>query len=50
MNHFQKVFDAVPYQRLLRILHSQRIRGLVLLWIRSWLKKRKQRVDYMSSC
>ena len=41
---FQKVFDAVPHQRLLRKLHSQAIRGQVLLWTENWLKTRKQRV------
>ena len=28
---FQKAFDVVPHQRLLRKLHSQGIRGQVLL-------------------
>ena len=40
---FQKAFDAVPHQRLLRKLHSQGIRGQVLLWIENWLRTRKQR-------
>ena len=41
---FQKAFDTVPHQRLLRKLHSQGIRGQVLLWIQNWLRARKQRV------
>ena len=38
---FQKEFDVVPHQRLLRKLHSQEIRGQVLLWTENGLKTRK---------
>ena len=41
---FQKAFDKVPHQRLLAKLKSHGIGGSVLLWIRNWLKDRKQRV------
>ena len=41
---FEKAFDKVPHQRLLKELHRQGIRGAVLGWITDFLKERKQRV------
>ena len=41
---FQKAFDTVPHQRLLRRLHGQGERGQVLLWIGNWSRNRKQEV------
>ncbi|MES9884124.1 MAG: reverse transcriptase family protein, partial [Sedimenticola sp.] len=41
---FRKAFDTVPFERLLSKLHAYGIRGSVLLWIRSFLENRKQRV------
>ncbi|XP_030051022.1 uncharacterized protein LOC115464802, partial [Microcaecilia unicolor] len=41
---FQKAFDKVPHERLLKKLQSHGIGGRVLLWIKNWLKDRKQRV------
>ncbi|CAM4501026.1 unnamed protein product [Caretta caretta] len=41
---FQKAFDKVPHQRLLRKLSCHRIRGKILSWTENWLKDRKQRV------
>ena len=41
---FQKAFDKVPHQRLLRKVSCHGIRGKVLSWISNWLKDRKQRV------
>ncbi|CAM5088245.1 unnamed protein product [Natator depressus] len=42
--HFQKTFDKVPHERLLRKVSCHRIRGKVLSGIGNWLKDRKQRV------
>uniref|UniRef100_A0A452IGB1 Reverse transcriptase domain-containing protein n=1 Tax=Gopherus agassizii TaxID=38772 RepID=A0A452IGB1_9SAUR len=41
---FQKAFDKVPHQRLLRKLSCHGIKGKVLSWIENWLKDREQRV------
>ena len=41
---FAKAFDKVPHERLLYKLEKFGIRGKLLLWIRSWLCKRFQRV------
>ena len=41
---YEKAFDKVPHQRLLKELHRQGIRGQVLGWITDFLKERKQRV------
>uniref|UniRef100_A0A8C3FHN3 Reverse transcriptase domain-containing protein n=1 Tax=Chrysemys picta bellii TaxID=8478 RepID=A0A8C3FHN3_CHRPI len=41
---FQKAFDKVPHQRLLRKLNSHGRRGKTLSWIENWLKDREQRV------
>ncbi|KAM7181807.1 uncharacterized protein RBU57_000458 [Macrochelys suwanniensis] len=41
---FQKAFDKVPHQRLLRKLSCHGIRGKILSWIETWLKNREQRV------
>ena len=41
---FAKAFDTVPHQRLLVKLKNCGIRGNALLWIRSFLSERRQRV------
>ena len=41
---FQKAFDSVPHQRLLRKLEQHGIKGRVLSWISSFLTDRRQRV------
>ncbi|CAM4540291.1 unnamed protein product [Caretta caretta] len=41
---FQKAFDKVPHQRLLRKLSCHGIRGKILSWIENRLKDREQRV------
>ncbi|CAM4557507.1 unnamed protein product [Lepidochelys olivacea] len=41
---FQKAFDKVPHQRLLRKLSCHGKRGKILSWIENWLKDREQRV------
>ncbi|CAM5074984.1 unnamed protein product [Natator depressus] len=41
---FQKAFDKVPHQRLLRKLSGHGIRGKIVSWIENWLKDREQRV------
>ena len=41
---YKKAFDSVPHERLLVKLHAYGIRGNLLLWIRSFLTNRKQRV------
>ena len=41
---YEKAFDKVPHQRLLKELHRQGIRGAVLGWITDFLNERKQRV------
>ena len=41
---FQKAFDTVPHQRLLRKLKGYGISGKVYKWIESFLMGRKQRV------
>ncbi|CAM5122732.1 unnamed protein product [Eretmochelys imbricata] len=41
---FQKAFDKVPHQRLLRKLSCHGIRGKILSRIENWLKDREQRV------
>ena len=39
---FQKTFDTVPHQRLLKKWKGYGIQGKVLCWIESFLKNRKQ--------
>ncbi|CAM4408569.1 unnamed protein product, partial [Caretta caretta] len=41
---FQKAFDKVPHQRLLRKLSCHGLRGMILSWIENCLKDREQRV------
>ncbi|CAM4678027.1 unnamed protein product [Lepidochelys kempii] len=41
---FQKAFDKVPHQRLLRKLSCLGIKGKILSWIENWLKDREQKV------
>ena len=41
---FQKAFDSVSHERLLKKLYSYGIQGNLLGWIRIFLKNRKQRV------
>ena len=41
---FQKAFDKVPHQRLIKKLEKHGIAGKVLRWIEAWLTNRKQRV------
>ena len=41
---FSKAFDSVPHLRLLNKLESYGITGELLMWIKSFLQKRKQRV------
>ena len=41
---FQKAFDKVPHERLLKKLHSAGIGANLIAWIRDWLTDRKQRV------
>ena len=41
---FQKAFDKVPHERLLRKLHAVGLGDSVCAWIRDWLTSRKQRV------
>ena len=41
---FSKAFDKVPHERLLKKVAAYGIRGNLLKWIRSWLKRRRQRV------
>lgn len=41
---FQKAFDSVPHQRLLKKLESYNISGKIYKWIESFLLNRRQRV------
>jgi hypothetical protein len=41
---FQKAFDKVPHERLLKKVEAHGITGKILRWIREWLYDRKQRV------
>ena len=41
---FQKAFDTVPHQRLIRKLDHYGIRDNILKWISNWLTSRTQRV------
>ena len=41
---FQKAFDTVPHQRLLKKLNHYGIRGNIYNWLDIWLTQRKQRV------
>ena len=41
---FQKAFDKVPHERLLKKLESHGITGKVHKWIAAWLRNRKQQV------
>ena len=41
---YEKAFDKVPHERLLKELYRLGIRGAVLGWITNFLKERKQRV------
>jgi len=41
---FQKAFDKVPHERLLKKVEALGITGNVARWLRNWLTDRKQRV------
>ena len=41
---FEKAFDKVPFERLLRKIEAHGITGKLLKWIGEWLRGRKQRV------
>ena len=41
---FQKAFDTIPHQRLIRKLDFYGIRGTILTWITKWLSARTQQV------
>ena len=41
---FQKAFDKVPHQRLLKKLEAIGVSDQIVKWIEAWLKDRKQRV------
>ena len=41
---FQKAFDSVPHERLLRKLQAYGVTGYLLQWIRAFLSDRKQQV------
>jgi hypothetical protein len=41
---FAKAFDKVPYCRLFQKIEAHGIRELVLNWVKSWLRNRRQRV------
>ena len=41
---YEKAFDKVPHQRLLKEIHRQGIRGAVYGWIAEFLNNRQQRV------
>jgi ribonucleases P/MRP protein subunit RPP40 len=41
---FQKAFDKVPHERLLKKLKAHGIGGLILNWVKEWLRNRMQRV------
>jgi hypothetical protein len=41
---FSKAFDVIPHKKLMVKLKAHGIDGEVLLWIKNWLKQRKQRV------
>jgi hypothetical protein len=43
---FQKAFDKVPHQRLLKKVQALGINGMVYTWIEDWLKNRTQRVQF----
>jgi len=40
----EKAFDKVPHRRPIQKLKAHGIEGLVVNWVESWLKDRKQRV------
>ena len=41
---FQKAFDKVPHQRLIRKLKSHGMGSSIINWIEHWLTDRRQRV------
>ena len=41
---FQKAFDKVPHERLMRKVEALGITGAIAQWLRTWLQNRKQRV------
>jgi hypothetical protein len=43
---FQKAFDKVPHQRLLKKVQALGINGTVYTWIEDWLKNRTQRIQF----
>ena len=47
---FQKAFDKIPYQGLLKKLRSQKIKKKILACINNWLKDLKQRLGVHSQC
>lgn len=47
---FQKAFDKIPYQGLLKNLRSQKIKEKILACINNLLKDWKQRLGVHSQC
>ena len=47
---FAKAFDKVPHERLLDKVSKHGIGGQVWLWIKEWLRDRKQRVCVSGRC
>ena len=41
---FEKAFDKVPHERLLRQLHRYGIKGTILAWIKYYFHSRTQKV------
>ena len=41
---FQKAFDKVPHQRLIRKLKSHGMGNSIIIWVEQWLTERRQRV------
>ena len=41
---FQKAFDKVPHQRLIRMLKSHGMGNSIINWVEQWLTDRRQRV------
>jgi len=46
---FQKVFDKIPYKRLMMKINAIGITGDVFNWIEDWLNDREQRVVLLGS-
>ena len=47
---FTKAFDKIPHERLLDKVSKYGIGGQVWLWIKEWLRDRKQRVCVSGRC